>query len=571
MDEQSASSQTARVFAGFRSHNTNTRTSTELVLLESIRSAYPLHDVAITSPQLVDLHGFAAAGHASMISGNDTLYDATRIYKPPPNRLSNLPGNLEDHIRFGNFTYVFKDHCFVVFEIEYQDPQVIFRPPVRLFFIVSPKVSEKDTKVLESSNLDDLLLTAGSWSSNLHSEIYVFDSGQWTKDKILYNSVQTSQFSSVILSPPLKKSLMNDVATFFSSRNTYTRLAVPWKRGLLFHGLPGNGKTISIRAIINMLSGLDDPVPSLVVKAFDSLQGPKFSIREIFQKARSMAPCLLVFEDLDSLITDKTRSYFLNEVDGLECNDGILMIGTTNHLETLDPAISKRPSRFDRKYHFKLPNEEERVLYCEFWKSKLNLDGNEDEEVKFDNELCGIIAKMTEGFSFAYMKELFVISLLIIARGEGLEAGDISEDGNIALVAKEKSIVDSSPINGNAVVAPHPSVSVPVSDPAPLGTNSSPKDLSNADDNKSRDVQTEKPKESKTKRTVPNVIIPDHLKDNLLLKVLKIQCKTLLEEMDNTDEDEWAGSSSRAGKKEDGGLGLKFPFLPKLGSGGDCC
>jgi SpoVK/Ycf46/Vps4 family AAA+-type ATPase len=92
-------------------------------------------------------------------------------------------------------------------------------------------------------------------------------------------------------------------------------------------------------------------------------------IRWIFQGARRQAPCLLVFEDLDSLITDNNRSFFLNEVDGLEDNDGLLMvrasprkddprgvmlirrkqIATTNHFDKLDPALSNRPSRFDRK------------------------------------------------------------------------------------------------------------------------------------------------------------------------------------------------------------------------------
>lgn len=60
----------------------------------------------------------------------------------------------------------------------------------------------------------------------------------------------------------------------------------------------------------------------------------------IFQKARQFAPCYLVFEDLDSIVSDQVRSYFLNEVDGLKNNDGIFMIGSTNHLERLDPGIS---------------------------------------------------------------------------------------------------------------------------------------------------------------------------------------------------------------------------------------
>lgn len=68
--------------------------------------------------------------------------------------------------------------------------------------------------------------------------------------------------------------------------------------------------------------------------------GPEYSIKSIFAQARQFAPCYLVFEDLDSLVSDSVRSYFLNEVDGLKDNDGIFMIGSTNHLERLDPGIS---------------------------------------------------------------------------------------------------------------------------------------------------------------------------------------------------------------------------------------
>lgn len=80
--------------------------------------------------------------------------------------------------------------------------------------------------------------------------------------------------------------------------------------------------------------------------------GPEYSIKQVFGKAREFAPCYLVFEDLDSVITDSVRSYFLNEVDGLKSNDGIFIVGSTNHLERLDPGISvgvQCPSRYFRK------------------------------------------------------------------------------------------------------------------------------------------------------------------------------------------------------------------------------
>jgi SpoVK/Ycf46/Vps4 family AAA+-type ATPase len=68
-------------------------------------------------------------------------------------------------------------------------------------------------------------------------------------------------------------------------------------------------------------------------------------------------------EDIDSMVTDKIRSLFLNELDGFATNVGVVVLATTNHPERLDPAILDRPSRFDRKYYFELPAEAERRAY----------------------------------------------------------------------------------------------------------------------------------------------------------------------------------------------------------------
>lgn len=79
---------------------------------------------------------------------------------------------------------------------------------------------------------------------------------------------------------------------------------------------------------------------SLSLSLSKKYRGPEYSVKEIFAKARLMSPCYLILEDLDSLIKDEVRSYFLNEVDGLKANDGIFMVGSTNHLERLDEGIS---------------------------------------------------------------------------------------------------------------------------------------------------------------------------------------------------------------------------------------
>lgn len=166
-----------------------------------------------------------------------------------------------------------------------------------------------------------------------------------------------------------------------------------------------------------------DPIPTLYVRSLSSSVGPEYSIKQIFSKARNQAPCCLVFEDLDSIVSDYIRSYFLNEVDGLQENDGILMVGSTNHLERLDPGISKRPSRFDRKYLFPDPNMGQRVQYCEYWREKLQ----DNEDIEFPEKLNKAIASITKGFSFAYIQEAFVAALLAIANAGEEEEEDEEE------------------------------------------------------------------------------------------------------------------------------------------------
>jgi transitional endoplasmic reticulum ATPase len=155
---------------------------------------------------------------------------------------------------------------------------------------------------------------------------------------------------------------------------------------------------------------------------------------------------MLLFADIDSLVSPSVRSYFLNAVDGLESNHGILMIGSTNHLERLDPGIAKRPSRFDRKYLFALPVRAERVQYAQYWRKKL--EGN--KKIEFPKALCGMIADITDDFSFAYMKEAFVAALLVIVASKG-DAKD-SEDNTKKVFIEEQVAMQHRLFVGNNVV-----------------------------------------------------------------------------------------------------------------------
>lgn len=235
-----------------------------------------------------------------------------------------------------------------------------------------------------------------------HQEVYVFEEGYWDKSEELYSAIQGATLEGLTLAPGLKEELLRDATTFFSSEASYAEYDIPWKRGLLLTGPPGNGKTHAIKGLINALGK-----NCLYARSFSCENvSDQRNIRAVFQRARSTAPCVLILEDLDSLITDKNRSFFLNELDGFAENHGILVIATTNHPERLDPAIVERPSRFDRKYLFDLPALAERHTYLRRWHGGLR------PELRVAEDTLDRVAEQTGGFSFAYLKELVVSSTM---------------------------------------------------------------------------------------------------------------------------------------------------------------
>jgi AAA+ superfamily predicted ATPase len=180
-----------------------------------------------------------------------------------------------------------------------------------------------------------------------------------------------------------------------------------------------------IKALAKSLDARERPVHLLYVKSFEPTQGKseQYSIDVVFKQARESAPCLLVLEDLNGLVEPKIRSYFLIQVDGMESNHGILVVASANDLRRLDPAIAERPSRFDRKYEFKLPGKHRRIDYAKMWSKRV------ENVCDLNKEICEFIGGWTEGFSFAYLQEIFTGVMLAVLRGTGLEeAGAAQED-----------------------------------------------------------------------------------------------------------------------------------------------
>lgn len=254
-----------------------------------------------------------------------------------------------------------------------------------------------------------------------HETVLVFSGGCWSGKHDLYKSIQASSFDTLIYEPKLVEELRREFKAFLTMREHYEALGLPWRRGALFIGPPGNGKTQCLRALARELD-----LPTLYVKSLKAdYEREDAMIARVFDRARHLQPCMLIFEDIDALITPNNRSVFLNQMDGFERNTGLIVIGTTNHPERLDASMLDRPSRFDRKYHFGLPLAALRARYVEMWRNRLR------GRVAISAQTAQTIVDGTDGFSFAYMQELFVSALLGIAEGQNR---DIDQSLNECLI-----------------------------------------------------------------------------------------------------------------------------------------
>ena len=284
------------------------------------------------------------------------------------------------------------------------------------------------------------VLDAARETNDPRDAILVFHGGCWQRSHDLYREIERASFDDLILAKTLKDRIRDDFRRFLSAREAYEAHGLPWRRGALFIGPPGNGKTHTVRALVRELG-----VPALYVQSVKTrYETEESNLKKVFERARQLRPCVLVLEDIDALINPGNRSFFLNQLDGFEKNVGLIVLATTNHPDRIDGAIIDRPSRFDRKYHFELPALTERQAYLTLWQKRFA------DRTRWADESVSALAARTDGFSFAYLKELVVTSLMGIVAGETNFAAVIERE-QASLAEQMKKIVPTLEGEGNVV------------------------------------------------------------------------------------------------------------------------
>ena len=178
----------------------------------------------------------------------------------------------------------------------------------------------------------------------------------------------------------VKKELQEAVEWPMKYPGLYDKLGHQMPRGILLHGPSGTGKTLLAKAVATQSEA-----------NFVSVRGPELlskwvgeserGIREIFKRARQSAPCVVFFDEIDSIapirggggetaVTERVVSQLLTELDGMENMHGVVVLAATNRVDTIDPALL-RPGRFDKIIQIPLPDKESRKKILEINSEKI--------------------------------------------------------------------------------------------------------------------------------------------------------------------------------------------------------
>jgi len=235
-----------------------------------------------------------------------------------------------------------------------------------------------------------------------------------------------------------KRSLQEMILYPIDHPEKFEKFGMQPSRGVLFYGPPGCGKTLLAKAVASECSAnfVSIKGPELLTMWFGESEA---NVREVFDKARAAAPCVLFFDELDSIGTargsgggeaggagDRVMNQLLTEIDGVGVKKNVFFIGATNRPELLDEALL-RPGRLDQLIYIPLPDlpARQNVLESTLKKSPIA-----------PNVPLSFIAQKTEGFSGADLAELCQRAAKSAIRdaiaADELKAGDDAMDAEDA-------------------------------------------------------------------------------------------------------------------------------------------
>ncbi|GAB7013291.1 CDC48 family AAA ATPase [Halolamina salina] len=238
-----------------------------------------------------------------------------------------------------------------------------------------------------------------------------------------------------------------------SNPELFARLGIDPPKGVLLHGPPGTGKTLIAKAVANEVDA-----------TFISISGPEIMskykgeseerVREVFEAAQDDAPAIIFFDEIDSVapkrddggdVESRVVGQLLSLMDGLNARGEVVVIGATNRVDEIDPAL-RRGGRFDREIEIGVPGEAGRREVLEVHTRNMPLA----DDVRIDR-----LAERTHGFTGADLASVAkeaAMSALRRARREGTETAD--SEPETAVAAADLTVTRSDFESALAAVEP---------------------------------------------------------------------------------------------------------------------
>lgn len=260
-----------------------------------------------------------------------------------------------------------------------------------------------------------------------------------------FSAIPDTTWSHVGALTDVRKKLEMTIIGPIKYPERFARVGIKSAAGILLWGPPGCGKTLVAKAVANESKA-----------NFISIKGPELlnkyvgeserAVRSLFARARSSAPCILFFDEMDALVPKRDDSLsdassrvvnaLLTELDGVGDRSGIYVVGATNRPDCIDPAI-RRPGRLGTSVFVGLPTAEERVdiLRTIYWNTittttTKDIDGESEDMGERLREIA--LDKRCEGFSGADLG-----NLMQAAAQASLERTYYQGEGDISMNAKD--------------------------------------------------------------------------------------------------------------------------------------
>ncbi|KJH44166.1 ATPase, AAA family [Dictyocaulus viviparus] len=203
----------------------------------------------------------------------------------------------------------------------------------------------------------------------------------------------------------VKRKLLEVLIWPFKYSEVFQTYGLCQGRGVLLHGPSGCGKTLLAKAAAahSKYNSIFVKGPELLSKYIGSSEE---NVRNVFERARASAPCIIIFDELDSLapqrgsdstgVADRVVNQMLTEMDGVEVIQGVFVIGCSSRIDLIDSALL-RPGRFDHILECRAPNEQDRSEILEIVLRSVN---------HYPSISTADWAKRTDGWTGADLKAL---------------------------------------------------------------------------------------------------------------------------------------------------------------------